>query len=151
MRKSPFEYRRNATRDDVRRLVADMSPLEHAPEGVLGRLVADLYRSRTYVVTIDSRLAGICFVVDLDDRREMAFTKTAYLTERRPVTFARSIPLLLADLDRHEAEAGRDRLPMHMHVPEGDVRSLSWFIRAGCTPAQDGEGLVCPRSREVSP
>lgn len=144
-----FTYRRNATRADVRALVDDMSPMERAPEGVLGALVAALRRARTYVVMLDGRLAGICFVVDLADRREMAFTKTAYLTERRPVAFARGIPQLFADLNAHEAETRHDGKPMYMHVPEGDAKSAAWFVRAGCAAAPDGTGLVCPTYKEV--
>ncbi len=144
-----FTYRRNATRADVRALVADISPMERAPADVLGRLLAALRHSRTYVVRLGGRLAGICFVADLPCRREMAFTKTAWLTGRRPVAFARGIPRLFADLNAHEAETGHDGRPMFMHVPEGDAKSAAWFVRAGCATAPDGTGLLCPTYREV--
>lgn len=154
MRRSPFTYLRGARVRDVLALADDLSPMEAEqvraqlgddaarPDRIKGMLLHAAAVSRTYVALIDRKLAGICFVRDLPDRREMAFTKTRYLTERRKITFARSVGALLRDLARLEAACGRDRLPMLMHTPEGDDASRDWFVSAGCLPVPGG--LLCP-------
>ena len=155
MRRSPFSYMRGARVIDVLSLADDLSPLETEqvrarlgdeaarPERIKGMLLHAAAVSRTYVAEIDRKLAGICFIRDVGGRREMAFTKTRYLTERRKITFARSVGALLRDLARLEAACGRDGAPMYMHTPEGDVASRDWFVRAGCV--ETPMGLRCPQ------
>ena len=145
-----FRYRRGATRGDLAELAREISPMETEGmdeglrwtlEGLFMTLAA---RERTYTVRLDGRLAGVCFIADKADRREMAFTKTRYLTDERRVAFARGIPQLLRDLAEREREAGRDGKPMYMHVPEGDAKSEAWFVRAGCERTE--KGLRCPEA-----
>lgn len=144
-----YSFTTNAKVEELRELCDDVAEIEHAPEDLFGRLLAASSRLRTYVVRAPDRaLEGICFVDDLPDRREMAFTKTRHLVERRPIAFARSIPLLLDELARRERAAGRDAKPMYMHTPEGDEKSRRWFIRAGCVDAGE-RGLLCPKARET--
>lgn len=151
---SSFTYRRNAREEELRELCREISPLETAGLSVRerralpGLVLSAARKCRTYVVRIDSRLAGVCFVDDFADRREMAFTKTRYLTEERRLTFAKEIWRLLVDLARFEREAGRDAKPMYMHVPDGDERSAAWFVRAGCVLTE--RGLLCPQQERGS-
>lgn len=150
MRRIPFEYRRQAQTAEIVELVRNISPLETEGmepcirDSLGGALLAAAAKCRTYSVRLSGRLAGVCFVEDRPDRREMAFTKTRYLTEERKFTFARGIPQLLADLARYEADGGRDGKPMYMHVPDGDERGKAWFVRAGCVETEDG--LLCPEA-----
>ena len=162
MSRTPFEYTRGATEAELRELAAEISPMETAglrraepanqdtwatgnglsPHNLAELLVVLGRISRTYAVRIGGRLCGVCFVEEFDDRREMSFTKTRYLTEERRVTFARGIAGLLRDLAELEGGAGHGGKPMYMHVPEGDVRSEEWFVRAGCRRTE--RGLQCP-------
>ena len=143
-----FSYARNAQRSEIWELVRSISPMETEglPPEVRDTLCASLIRAaaecRTYSAYLDGRLAGICFVRDLADRREMCFAKTRYLTEERKIAFALGVPRLLRDLAEMESMARRDAKPMYMHVPEGDTRSKEWFVRAGCTETEGG--LLCP-------
>ena len=148
----PFEYSIGATEDDCRELARRISPMEiEALSGEEREMLPELLcserrRCRTYTVRLGGRLAGICFVEDRDGRREMAFTKTRYLTEERRVAFARGIPQLVEDLQRAESDAGHGGKPMYMHVPEGDGRSKEWFLRCGFT--ETDKGLLCPGERK---
>ena len=150
MAKNPFSYEPGARALDLVELAAQISPLEtaHLPAAMRSQLAglfleAAAKSSRTYTVRIDGRLAGICFVEDTPGGREMAFTKTRYLTHERRLTFARSIRQLFADLAKLEAVCGARPGPMYMHVPEGDARSKAWFLRAGCRETE--RGLECPQ------
>jgi hypothetical protein len=148
MRRIEFKYGRCATIDDIRHLAENISPMEIAhldPERrrtLRGELQYAAMNCRTYTVRLDGHLAGICFIRDLPDRREMAFTKTRYLTENRKITFARGITQLLNDLSGGETAAGRAGKPMYMHTPHGDSRSKEWFVKAGCVETENG--LLCP-------
>ena len=107
-----FDYSYPATTDEVERLWDDIWEGELAERKDITResfLAACAMADRSYVVRLDGRLAGICFVCDCDDRREMAFTKTRYLASERKIAFARNVGLLLADLAGAENEAAAQR------------------------------------------
>lgn len=153
----PFEITTGASDADCEELAWHLSPLEFAAAGLpmddlrVPDMLCRVFKSeraaaRTYVARVDGELAGICFVYDFPDRREMSFAKTRYLTEQRKVAFARGIPQLLRELARREAQAGCGAPAMYMHVPEGDDRSKEWFIRCGC--AETDKGLLCPAAGE---
>lgn len=150
-----FGYSRNALAHEIEELARDIAPVETAAlddetrRTLLPRLMVAAVRCRTYVARLDGRLAGICFIEDLPDRREMAFAKTRYLAEKRRFAFARGLGQLLAALAALEAEAHADARPMYMHVPEGDGKSAAWFVRAGLkmTP----RGLLVKEGREGRP
>lgn len=147
-RRVPFEYRAPALEGEVAELARELSPLETEGMQPIDRetigdaLLRAAKECRTYSVRLDGRLCGVCFVEDRPYGREMAFTKTRFLTEERRTTFARGIPQLLEDLARGEAERGHGGKPMYMHAPEGDARSRAWFVRAGCVETE--RGLLCP-------
>ncbi len=143
-----FAYSSPAKGAELLELAREVAPMELRgfppgfSEALPGLLFQAAARSRTYVVRLSGRLAGICFVEDLGDRRQMSFTKTRYLVEERRIAFARGIAGLLADLAAEEARRGRDSSPMYMHVPDGDEKSKRWFVRAGCVESE--LGLRCP-------
>ena len=156
-----WTYTNGATAEEIEELCRELSPMELGSDadGDVGRHVREAVlpdamsgyaaKCRTYVARLDGRLAGICFVEDRGRRREMSFAKTRHLTEERKIAFARGIQALLAELAAREREAGCDREPMYMHVPEGDAKSEAWFVRAGCVRTADG--LRCPEAdRAVS-
>ena len=135
-----WSYRRGASLGELTAFWDEIAEMEHKETVGAAAWLAAVVRQRVYKVYLDGRLAGMCFVSDLPDRREMAFTKTEWLVTERPIAFARSIPALFAALAEHER--GRDTKPMYMHVPEGDERSAAWFVRAGCKMTD--RGLLCP-------
>lgn len=133
-------YKRGASLSELVAFWREIADIEHKERVRSSEWLAVSMRARIYKVFLDERLAGMCFVHDLPDRREMAFTKTEWLVTCHPMVFARGIPQLLQDLAEHER--GRDSKPMYMHVPEGDERSAEWFVRAGCKLTD--AGLLCP-------
>lgn len=139
-----WSYKRGASIGELTAFWREIAEMERKETVGASTWLAAVVRQRVYKVYLDGRLAGMCFVSDLPDRREMAFTKTEWLVTERPISFARGIPKLLSDLAEHER--GRDSKPMYMHVPEGDERSAAWFIRAGCTMTD--MGLLCPERKE---
>lgn len=151
MLKNPYTYEVGATDERIRELVDCLSPIEIAPEGLTAEMMIE-YRDKkcaaSYAVLIDGRLAGICFVEEYRNHREMCFAKTEYLTTSRKITFAKSIASLFADLNRYECRrmGGKDAFkPMYMHTPEGDERSKAWFVASGCQETR--HGLKCPSGR----
>ena len=146
-----FEYSYPATTEEVERLWDDIWEGELATRKDITResfLEACATADRSYVVWLDGRLAGICFVCDCGDRREMAFTKTRHLARERKIAFARNVGQLLADLAGAENEAaarrGAAETPLVFHAP--DARSRDWFVRAGCIITE--RGLECPNGKE---
>lgn len=141
-----FTARRNAMRDDLSALWNDISDQDVRCDarGVLSRgfLTEAAARCSTYVVRSGPNLAGICFVADAEDRREMCFLKTRWLCDRHPLAYAKGVRGLLALLARLEAEAGRDAKPMYFHPPDDGGRAAAFFVRAGCTVTE--RGLLCP-------
>lgn len=133
MKCGAFEIHEGATRGECAALAEGIwegelkaACIEGIDRGFLGGAFWDLAgRSRTYVAEIDGHLAGICFVEDLEDRREMSFVKTQYLATERKITFARSIAALFRTL--HDLERGQGDRPIVFHVP--DERSRAWFER----------------------
>ena len=144
MRSSGWRYRRGAALGELTAFWKQIAAMEHKERIGAAAWLEAVLRTRVYQVYLDGRLAGMCFVADLPDRREMAFTKTEWLVTERKIAFARGIPHLLRDLADHER--GRDANPMYMHVPEGDERSEEWFVRAGCVRTE--LGLLCPQRKE---
>lgn len=143
MRTRGWSYRRGASLAELTAFWGEIAEMEHKERVGASAWLDAVLRARVYQVRLDGRLAGMCFVHDLPDRREMAFTKTEWLVTERKIAFARGIPRLLRDLAEHER--GRDSKPMYMHVPEGDGRSAEWFVRAGC--AMTDKGLLCPQGK----
>lgn len=143
---TPFAYRHPARSEDLDALWEDMSEQDRRDDthGVLSRefLSFATDRCRSYVLEADGRLAGICFVGDAQDRREMCFYKTRWLCERRPLAYARGVRWLLGVLARLEAEAGKDAKPMYFHAPDDGGRAAAFFVRAGCR--QTDIGLLVP-------
>ena len=133
MKCGAFEIHEGATRGECAALAEGIwegelkaACIEGIDRGLLGRAFWGLAgRSRTYVAEIDGRLAGICFVEDSGDRREMSFAKTQYLATERKITFARSIAALFRAL--RDLERGQGDGPMVFHVP--DERSKAWFLK----------------------
>ena len=142
-KRSPFEYDIPATREQIGELFDGISPMETLPAGMERQDFVDAFMSAdaTYAVKTGGRLAGVAAVWDSSEHRTMCFTKTAYLTTERRITFARSIAALLSDLADEERRRGATG-PMYMHTPEGDERSKAWFVRAGCV--ETVSGLLCP-------
>ena len=139
-----WSYKRGATLGELTAFWGQIAAMERKERVGASAWLAAVVHERVYQVFMCGRLAGMCFVADLPDRREMAFTKTEWLVSKHPIAFARAIPGLLRDLAR--LERGRDGKPMYMHVPEGDDRSAAWFVRAGCRLT--ARGLLCPVAKK---
>ena len=147
--KNPFSYEIPASRERLGELYDSLSPIERLPPGISRDefIVAMEAADASYAVVIDGRLAGVAVVCDRGSVREMAFTKTAYLTERRRITFARNIPHLLANLQWAESRRPPHGFSLFMHRPDDDA-SADWFIRCGCSEYRP-DWLKIPDEKEV--
>ena len=158
MRKAAYSYVPECPRETVEEMYDSAwskEGVEAVPKDEYVRWEME-WSFRRYAVYLDGRLAGVAFVHERTGRdgrayRDMCFTKTRYLAEERRITFARTIPQLMADLDRHEraaiGDAEADAKPLYMHTPDGDGRSKAWFLKCGCV--EDEHGLRCPTWKEV--
>lgn len=139
---SRFFYSVPASRHEALAVFDDLAAIERPPPGTTRNDFADLvagadFTAAVYLGSKAGPLAGVAAVFEsaADGLDELAFTKTAALVRDNPVSFARSIPNLLADV--HKAW-GR---PLAIHRPASE-RDARWFVRCGC--ADFGKWLVFP-------